>query len=113
MYKFITCPKTGSIFTVNSKQGDKIIMNYANHILMQTSENAELDIIETVISKTKLNNSDRNIIQERLNIIKKYFTGSNEKFIKNILLREFEISDREGDIRIPSDLLGCLLDNSG
>ena len=36
MYKFITCPKTGNIYTVSSKNGEKIIMNYVEFMSKQS-----------------------------------------------------------------------------
>ena len=85
MYKFITCPETGNVYTVSSKKGERVIMGYANFILKQTgggdpstvpvdysdSLKGVRDLVVNELFKLGYNNYDNEYIPVLIGIINK------------------------------------------
>ena len=86
MYKFITCPKTGNIYTVSSKNGYKVIMGYAKFILKQSGgmvQKNEVDMTkvfkvrDSIINEILTRGYNQKYIDELLNIINKIDESGN------------------------------------
>ena len=114
MYKFITCPKTGNIYTVSSKNGEKIIMNYVEFMSKQSggspprisedySEKREkLDILrQTLIDKLfGDNNYNKKYSLMLISIINKIDTEpDNIKAIIELVEKSIDTVSAEDNLR--------------
>ena len=106
MYKFITCPITGNIHTVSSKNGKQIIMDYADFILKQSggAPLAEKEITpeiskirQSIINELFTKNYNGNYRDKLLKIINiiDQFPNDINKIISNIDIIISEIASKE------------------
>ena len=106
MYKFITCPKTGNIHTVSSKNGKKIIMDYADFILKQSGGASPIEkeitpeiskIRQSIINELFTKNYNRGYREKLLKIINiiDQFPNDINKIISNIDIIISEIASKE------------------
>ena len=106
MYKFITCPKTGNIHTVSSKNGKKIIMDYADFILKQSGGASPIEkeitpeiskIRQSIINELFTKNYNRGYREKLLKIINiiDQFPNDINKIISNIDFIISEIASKE------------------